>query len=101
MAQSAPPSKHPVRVGTVMVLLTAGVAGALWVPIYARTRPKLGEFPFFYWYQLVAVPAISLLCWICYLLLRTRPSPGKADDDWGGNEWTRDDWARDDWRKRR
>jgi hypothetical protein len=83
MTQSAPPSKHPVRWGTVTVLLAAGVAAALWVPIYARTRPKLGGFPFFYWYQLALVPAISLLCWICCLLLRTRRSPDEAEDDWG------------------
>jgi hypothetical protein len=34
--------------------------------------PKLGPIPFFYWYQLVWVPVVAALCWICYLLLRTR-----------------------------
>jgi hypothetical protein len=37
--------------------------------------PKLGDFPFFYWYQLILVPVTAILCWICYLLLRTKPAP--------------------------
>jgi hypothetical protein len=46
--------------------------GSLWVPIFARSQPQLRGFPFFYWYQLILVPVTSLLCWICYLLLRTK-----------------------------
>jgi hypothetical protein len=34
-------------------------------------QPKLGDFPFFYWYQLILVPVTAFLCWISYLLLRT------------------------------
>ena len=74
MAQSAPRSNRPLTLGAVTVLLAAAVAAALWVPFYARTRPKLGAFPFFYWYQLVLVPVVAAACWICYLLLRTPPS---------------------------
>jgi protein-S-isoprenylcysteine O-methyltransferase Ste14 len=66
-------AKSPAIKATVTVMLTVAVAGALWVPIYARTAPKLGDFPFFYWYQLILVPVTALLCWISYLLLRTRP----------------------------
>ena len=53
-------------------MLAVAVGGALWVPIYAHMEPKLGAFPFFYWYQLILVPVTYVLCWICYLLLRTR-----------------------------
>jgi hypothetical protein len=82
MFQSAPPPrKNPAKWGTVVVLLAATVAGALWVPLYARVRPRLGDFPFFYWYQLVLVPVVAAVCWICYLLLKSEPSPnGKAGD---------------------
>ena len=66
--------KGPAIKAVVTVLLTVAVVGALWVPIYARTAPKLGAFPFFYWYQLILVPVTALLCWISYLLLRTRPA---------------------------
>jgi protein-S-isoprenylcysteine O-methyltransferase Ste14 len=67
-------AKGPAIKAVVTVLLTVAVVGALWVPIYARTAPKLGAFPFFYWYQLILVPVTALLCWISYLLLRTRPA---------------------------
>jgi hypothetical protein len=59
----------------VTVLLTVAIAGTLWVPVYARSMPKLGNFPFFYWYQLILIPATAALCWICYLLLRIKPTP--------------------------
>ena len=67
-------AKGPAIKAVVAVLLTVAVVGALWVPIYARMLPKLGAFPFFYWYQLILVPVTALLCWISYLLLRTRPA---------------------------
>jgi hypothetical protein len=56
----------------VAVLLGVAIAGTLWVPIYARSGPKLGPVPFFYWYQLIWVPVSSVLCWVCYLMLRAR-----------------------------
>ena len=80
MAQHAPPGKSPARCGParwgiVTALLVVSIAGALWVPVYARSLPKLGPFPFFYWYQFVWIPVAAVLCGICYLLLRTkRPS---------------------------
>jgi uncharacterized protein DUF3311 len=80
MAPPAPPAKAPAKrpstLATVAVMLTIAVMGSLWVPIFARTQPRLGGFPFFYWYQLILVPVTSLLCWICYLLLRTKPRRG-------------------------
>jgi hypothetical protein len=46
----------------------------LWVPLYARSTPKLGPFPFFYAYQLIWIPVSAAVCWVCYLLLlRRRP----------------------------
>jgi len=74
MVRHASPTKSPVIKAVVTVMLSVAVVGALWVPIYARTAPKLGAFPFFYWYQLILVPVTAVLCWISYLLLRTRPA---------------------------
>jgi Protein of unknown function (DUF3311) len=65
-------AKRPAVKVAVAVMLTVAIAGALWVPIYAHSLPKLGDFPFFYWYQLILVPVTAILCWLCYLLLRTR-----------------------------
>jgi hypothetical protein len=80
MAPPAPPPRGPVRRpvtwAAVAVLLTVAMAGTLWVPLYARSRPALGPFPFFYWYQLIWVPLTAVMLWICHLLLRTRPARG-------------------------
>ncbi|HTQ92212.1 MAG TPA: DUF3311 domain-containing protein [Streptosporangiaceae bacterium] len=74
MVRHARSAKSPVVKATVAVMLAVAVIGALWVPIYAHTDPKLGAFPFFYWYQLILVPVTAILCWISYLLLRTKPA---------------------------
>jgi Protein of unknown function (DUF3311) len=73
MALHARPGTSPARWGVVTVLLVVAIAGTLWVPIYARSAPKLGSLPFFYWYQLIWVPVSAVLCWICYLLLKSKP----------------------------
>ena len=75
MAQTTRPGKRPATLVAVTILLLVGVAGTLVVPIYARSAPKWGDFPFFYWYQLIWVPVVALLCWLSYLLVRSRPTP--------------------------
>jgi hypothetical protein len=57
-------------------MLSVSIMGSLWVPLFARTQPELAGFPFFYWYQLILVPVTSVLCWICYLLLRPKRRRG-------------------------
>jgi hypothetical protein len=61
------------------VLLVVAVVGAFWVPIYARSAPKLGDFPFFYWFQLIWMPVVMVLCYLAYLLLRTRPDQRRQE----------------------
>lgn len=70
MAQPKPPRRSPVTWAVVTILLVIAVGGTLWVPIYARATPFWGDFPFFYWYQLIWVPVVALLYMTCYLLLR-------------------------------
>ena len=78
MAQPAAPDARavprPLTLGIVTCLLLVAIGGALVVPIYARSLPKLGAFPFFYWYQLFWVPVVAVACWLCYVLLRTKPA---------------------------
>jgi hypothetical protein len=77
MAQSSSsPStgRSPAALATATVLIVVAIAGTLVVPIYARSTPKLGDFPFFYWYQLIWVPVVGILAWISYLLLRSKPA---------------------------
>jgi hypothetical protein len=61
------------------VLLLVAVIGAFWVPFYARSAPKLGDFPFFYWFQLIWMPVVMVLCYLAYLLLRT-PRTGRVSE---------------------
>jgi membrane protein implicated in regulation of membrane protease activity len=81
-------------------LLAAVLIGTLWVPFYNHLTPALGEFPFFYWYQLMWVPIVAILSGIAYLLSRlaqrgSRPpeatASGGAPDNGrrtGGDELT-------------
>jgi cytochrome bd-type quinol oxidase subunit 2 len=72
MTHYARSRKSPATWTVVAILLAIAILGTLWVPLYARSAPKLGPFPFFYWFQLIWVPATAVLCWICYLLLRAK-----------------------------
>jgi hypothetical protein len=86
MAQPVPRRRSPVAMAVVTILIVVAIAGTLVVPIYARSAPKLGDFPFFYWYQLAWVPVVAILALLSYLLMRTKPgpsadvSPEPADD---------------------
>ncbi|HEY2126273.1 MAG TPA: DUF3311 domain-containing protein [Streptosporangiaceae bacterium] len=62
----------------ITVLILISVLGTLIVPIYARSSPYIGAFPFFYWYQLLWVPFVAVMMAICYLI-STRGSRGSAD----------------------
>jgi hypothetical protein len=66
----------PVTWAIITVLLLASLVGTLWVPFYARVTPKLGAFPFFYWYQLMWVPVVAILSWAAYLLINSGRRPG-------------------------
>ena len=71
--------RRPVTWTIVGVLLAIGVAGTLIVPIYARSTPKAGAFPFFYWYQLLWIPLVAILSFACYLLVRRTGRAGQPD----------------------
>jgi uncharacterized membrane protein len=50
----------------VKILLLLVFVITLAVPFFNRTGPALLGFPFFYWYQMVAVPVSSLLIYIVF-----------------------------------
>jgi len=72
MSPSSDPGRSSAAWAAATILLVAAVAASLIVPIYARTTPKLGDFPFFYWYQLILVPVVALASWVAYLIVRPR-----------------------------
>ena len=50
----------------IKILLLLVFVIALAVPVFNRTGPALLGFPFFYWYQILAVPVSSLIIFIVF-----------------------------------
>jgi Protein of unknown function (DUF3311) len=61
---SGPIAAHPVTSAAIAILIFASIFFTLWVPIYARTTPKAGDFPFFYFYLLAYMPVVGIVLWI-------------------------------------
>jgi len=69
---------------TSPMLWGAGVA--LLVPIilpllvgtYAKTDPKLGDIPFFFWYQFALIPVSALLTLLAYKLVTASDAERRA-----------------------
>ncbi len=74
-----PIAAHPVTSAVIAILILASIFGTLWVPIYASATPKIGDFPFFYFYLLAYMPALGIVLWIVILLQkRLGPVPGSG-----------------------
>lgn len=50
---------HPVISAVIAILIFAAIFFALYVPLYASATPKVGDFPFFYFYLLVYFGTIA------------------------------------------
>jgi membrane protein implicated in regulation of membrane protease activity len=74
-----PIAAHPVTSTVIAVLIVAAVFFVLWVPLYASATPKVGDFPFFYFYLLIYMPAVSIVLWIVMLLQKRMRPPGGPD----------------------
>lgn len=72
---------HPITSAAIALLVAAGIILVLVTPIYARLTPKLGDFPFMYWYLLIVMPVTSLLLWVASLLQKRLGTPGNASKD--------------------
>ena len=72
----SPVAAHPVTSAVIAVLVTACIACTLIVPIYARTTPKVGDFPFFYFYLLAYMPVVAIVLWIVVQLQKRLVPPG-------------------------
>jgi hypothetical protein len=60
------------RPWTVYLLLSLPFFGLLWPGFYAWDEPRLGQIPFFYWYQFLWVILSALCTGGAYLLERRR-----------------------------
>jgi drug/metabolite transporter (DMT)-like permease len=74
MTQATSPSRgsviaaHPLLSAGIAILIAADIFFALYTPIYSRLTPKLGDFPFFYWYLLIFMPVTSGALWLATVL---------------------------------
>lgn len=87
MAHSGPTPRRTGAWVLITVLVLISILGTLIVPIYARSSPYIGPFPFFYWYQLLWVPFVAILMAICYLVSTHRShstASGPAAGDGSG-----------------
>jgi hypothetical protein len=71
----SPVAAHPITSAAVAVLVTAAILGTLIVPIYARITPKIGDWPFFYFYLIAYIPVAAVVLGIANLLQRKLERP--------------------------
>ena len=76
----SPVAAHPITSAAVAVLITASILGTLIVPIYARITPKIGDWPFFYFYLIAYIPVAAIILWIVNLLQRRLRQPADGAD---------------------
>ena len=80
----APPTNKTL-IAVAAVLLAIPIVALLWVSSYARETPRLGGFPFFFWYQFLWV----FLCAGCtyaahrLVLAARKPGPGSHREQAG------------------
>jgi hypothetical protein len=65
-----PLATHPMTSLLIGLLVAASIACTLVVPIYASVTPKVGDFPFFYFYLLAYMPLVALALWAVTVLQR-------------------------------
>lgn len=63
---------------TVGVLLAIGAVVPLLVWIYDSETPKLGGFPFFFWFQFLLIPIVSALTFVAFRLSESATARDRA-----------------------
>jgi Na+/melibiose symporter-like transporter len=66
------------RRAIIAILVTGSILCTLIVPMYASVTPKVGDWPFFYFYLLASVPVVSIALCVTVLLKRQLAA---ADDN--------------------
>jgi hypothetical protein len=74
---------HPVISAAIAVLIVACVFFSAYVPLYARATPKVGAFPFFYFYLLIYIPVVGVVLGIVLLLQSRLRTPADANEPGG------------------
>jgi hypothetical protein len=71
---------HPITSAAIFILVAASICCTLIVPIYAHITPKIGDFPFFYFYLLAYMPLPAIALWLATLLQRRLAPPTGGSD---------------------
>lgn len=83
----SPVAAHPVTSAVIAILVLASIFFAVYVPLYASATPKVGDFPFFYFFLLAYMPVLGIVMWIVITLQRRlRPEPGSKGSAAGPGE---------------
>jgi hypothetical protein len=78
-----PIAAHPLTSAVIAILTVAVVFFALYVPLFARVTPKVGDFPFFYFYLVIYMPVVGIVLWIV-ITLQKRLAPARGAPDGPG-----------------
>ena len=70
---------HPVTSAIIAILIIAAIFFSVYVPLYASATPKVGDFPFFYFYLIAYMPVVAIVLGIV-LILQNRLRPGRRAD---------------------
>jgi len=71
---------HPITSAAIAILVVADIFFTLFVPIYAKTTPMVGDFPFFYFYLLIFMPITSVALWLVVQLQKRLEPPADAPE---------------------
>lgn len=82
-----PVAAHPITSAVIAILVIADIFFVLYTPIYSRVTPKIGSWPFFYWYLLIFMPVTSVVLFLVTLLQkrldRERQDPAAVSQEGG------------------
>src|SRR5689334_1273328 len=70
---------HPVISAVIAILIFASIFFSLYVPLYASATPKVGDFPFFYFYLLAYMPVVGIVLGIVLFLQRRLRTSADAE----------------------
>jgi membrane protein implicated in regulation of membrane protease activity len=77
----SPIAAHPLTSAAIAILVAANIFFVLYTPIYSKVTPKVGDFPFFYFYLLIFMPITSVVLWIITQLQKRLGTPSQEQGD--------------------
>jgi hypothetical protein len=69
---------HPISSAIIAILVAGSILCTLIVPIYASITPKVGDWPFFYFYLPASIPFVVIALCVTVLLQRRLKAAGET-----------------------